>query len=125
MYKILVFFLFLSLSSCYQIERECADFKNGTFEYSYIDDNENEIKGSIIRTNDLQIESFNNKVDSSSVRWINDCEFVAKLLRPKSKNEEASIHIKILTTTKDSYTFEYYIVGKKENKQRGIAKKID
>lgn len=124
MNKILVLFLFaISMSSCYQVERECVDFKNGSFEYSYID-NEKEIKGTIVRKNDLQIESYNKRIDSSSVRWINDCEFVAKMLHPKSKNEESSIHIKILTTTKDSYTFEYYIVGKKDKKQRGTAKKI-
>ncbi len=123
MNKIFIFLFLFLLTSCYKVERKCSDFKNGTFEYSYIE-NGNEIKGSIIRNDDLQIESYNKKIDSSSVRWINDCEFVAKLIHPKSKKEESSIHIKILTTTKDSYTFEYYIVGEKDKKQRGTAKKI-
>ena len=124
MNKLVVLLLSLLFLSCYRVDRNCIDFKNGKFEYQFTTDGDT-IKGTIIRVNDLQIEYFNNKIDSSSVRWINDCEFVSKLLHPKYKSEEASINIKILNTTEDSYTFEYYIVGEKNKKQRGTAKKIN
>jgi hypothetical protein len=38
--------------------------------------------------------------------------------------EEKAINMKILTTTKDSYTFEFGMVGSEE-KQRGTVVKID
>ena len=37
--------------------------------------------------------------------------------------EKKAVHMKILSTTSDSYTFEYNIVGD-ANKQKGEIKKI-
>ena len=73
------------------------------------------------RTKDLQIETFEGKTDSSSVRWINDCEVVFKTINPKSMAEQRDIHLKILETTDTTYTFEYSYVGE-AIKQRGTAK---
>ena len=52
------------------------------------------------------------------MRWINDCEMVFKTIRPKNRAEKKDVHLKILTTTKDSYKFEYGYVGD-TNKQKG------
>jgi len=71
----------------------------------------------------LQIETFEGKTDSSSVRWINDCEVVFKTINPKSMAEQRDIHLKILETTDSTYTFEYSYVGE-AIKQRGTAKLI-
>ena len=44
-------------------------------------------------------------------------------------SEEKAIHMKILSTSKDSYEFEYSLAIKETNKARrvekGIAKKVD
>ena len=45
------------------------------------------------------------------MRWINDCEYIVKKLRPKNRNEEKAIHMKILTTQGDTYTFEYNVAA--------------
>ncbi|WP_250436373.1 DNA topoisomerase IV [Hanstruepera flava] len=116
----IVLFMFVS---CYEVERNCKDYQIGTFK-SEIKINDSIYTSEFIRTNNLQIETYNNKVDSSEVRWINDCEVVFKTINPKNRIERKDIHLKILTTTDSSYTFEYSYVGDK-TKQKGIAKKID
>lgn len=115
--------LFFFLVSCYNPERDCSRFKTGTFEFeSYL---EGEIVTStFIRLDSIEIDQFRGKTDTSSVRWINDCEFIVKNMRPKNMAERQPLHFKILTTTKDTYTFEYGLVGQSK-KQRGTAKKID
>lgn len=109
-------------TSCYQIERNCADFQTGTFE-STITIDEITYSSTFNRSKKLQIETFEGKTDSSIVRWINDCEVIFKTINPKRMADRKDIHLKILETTDASYTFEYSYVGE-VNKQRGIAKKI-
>ncbi|MCX7549715.1 DNA topoisomerase IV [Xanthomarina sp. F2636L] len=120
---LLSFSLLFLFTSCYQVERECADFQTGKF-YSEIIIDDQVYKSEFIRTKDLQIETYNNKVDSSQVRWINDCEVVFKTINPKSMAEQKDIHLKILVTTDSTYTFEYSYVGDK-TKQKGIATKLE
>jgi len=110
-------------SSCYQIERNCSDFKTGTFK-STIEISDKIYTSTFIRTEDLQIETFGAKTDSATVRWINDCEMVFKTINPKSIAERKDIHLKILTTTDSTYIFEYSYVGE-SLKQKGVAKRID
>jgi len=117
-----IIILFAMLSSCYQVERNCTDFKTGSFESSIIIDNIN-YTSTFTRTDDLQIETFESKTDSATVRWINDCEVVFKTINPKNMAERKDIHLKILITTDSSYTFEYSYVGE-TIKQKGIAKKL-
>ncbi|WP_298540540.1 DNA topoisomerase IV [uncultured Aquimarina sp.] len=110
-------------SSCYQQERDCKDFHTGTFEFeTYL--NGELAKTTFVRNDSIEIDYFQGKSDTASIRWINDCEYVVKKLHPKNMAEEKAIHMKILTTDKDTYTFEYGLVGAKKNKQRGTAKKI-
>ena len=77
-----------------------------------------------VREGDREIDYFQGKSDTSEVRWINQCEYIVKKLNPKNISEEQAIHIKILSTTANSYTFEYSIVGSKV-KSRGTAIKIN
>ena len=113
--------LSILLISCYQQERNCADFKTGKFQFEQEIDGKKEI--SIFERNDtLQIETFRGKTDSSSVRWLNDCEFVLQKLHPKGMKEKKAIHMKILTTTEKNYTFEYSFVGESA-KQKGVVTK--
>jgi hypothetical protein len=110
------------LMNCYHIERNCTDHKTGTFESVVVIDGHPYIS-KFTRTNEIQIETFEGKTDSSSVRWINDCEVVFRTINPKNRIERKDIHLKILTTTDSTYTFEYGYVGD-TNKQKGEAKRL-
>ena len=109
-------------NSCYQIERNCTDYQTGNFESSIVI-NDVTYTSTFRRTKDLQIESFEGKIDSSEVRWINDCEVVFKTINPKNMAERKDIHLKILITTDSTYAFEYSYVGE-AIKQQGTAKLI-
>tara|TARA_R110002049_G_scaffold292950_3_gene477721 strand:- start:1040 stop:1303 length:264 start_codon:yes stop_codon:yes gene_type:complete len=76
------------------------------------------------RDENIQVEVYNKKIDSSELRWINDCEVVFKTINPKNMAERKDIHLKILTTTDSSYTYEYSYVGEIK-KQKGVAYKIN
>ncbi|MFT4697529.1 MAG: hypothetical protein ACI9SJ_000657 [Flavobacteriaceae bacterium] len=119
---ILTLFSALLLTSCYQPERNCENFKNGTFEFEALVGTE-VLKTTFTRNDSIEIDYFKGKSDTSSVRWINDCEYIVKKINPKNISEKNAIHMKILTTDADTYIFEYSIVGE-ANKQRGTAKKI-
>lgn len=119
---------FVLLTSCYPIERECSDFKTGIFEFTYLIDGI-EQTSRFKRTENFNIDYYEEKVDSSSIRWINDCEFILKKLNPQSNSEKDAIHMKILSTTEDSYTFEYKLALKRPNTplnvEKGVARKIN
>lgn len=124
MKKLLTALVFVSIFSCKQPpQRNCSDFKTGKFSFTATINGE-EKKTIFYRTEAIEVDEFEGKMDSSSIRWINDCEYVLKNLHPKNKAEEKSIHIKILTTTDSSYTFEYNAIGDKR-KFKGTAYKID
>jgi hypothetical protein len=108
--------------SCYNAERNCKNFKTGKFKSEIVVNGVKEQTTSV-RTENLVIETYKGKTDTASVHWINDCEYVLRKLNPKSMVEKNAISIRILTTTKNSYTFEFGIVGQDE-KQRGTAEKI-
>jgi len=122
MKKLLLFIPFL-LVSCYNQERNCTDFKTGKFEFSQEIDGKVETS-TFMRNDSLQIETFRGKTDTSTVRWINDCEFVLQKLHPKNRDERKAVHMKILTTNNNGYIFEYAFVGDTK-KQRGTITKLD
>ena len=110
--------------SCNEIERNCNLFKKGMF-YSEIN-NDGVLFSSTFTRDDknLQIEKFQGKIDSSKVRWINDCEMVLSPINSKKNSAKKNILIKILTTTDTSYSYEYSFVG--ENKKlKAVAIKIN
>ena len=119
----LVIVLTLSLSSCYETERNCNYFRTGTFEFQTAEGTEL-FSSRIIRNDSIEIEYFRGKVDTSSIRWINDCEYIVKKLNPHNRAEEKAIHIKILTTKGEDFIFEFSEVGK-TNKRKATAKKIN
>ncbi|GAA4808206.1 DNA topoisomerase IV [Litoribaculum gwangyangense] len=116
-----IIFLF-TLVSCYETTRNCKDFKTGEF-YSEVKINDVLYKSTFKRSENLQIETYNNKIDSTQLRWINDCEVIFKTINPKNMAERKDVHLKILTTTDSSYTYEYSYVGETK-KQKGVAFKI-
>ena len=83
MKKIFFFLPLLSLLSCYDVERNCKDFKTGKFKSEVMIDSLMQETISI-RTDDLVIETFQGKTDTASIRWINDCEYILQKLNPKN-----------------------------------------
>ncbi len=121
----LTFFLFIMLFSCNNHERNCIDFKTGKFEYEY-ELNGKKIKAFFTRTNNLEIDYIENNIDSVSVRWINDCEYILKTINPKNLAQKKAVHIKILNTKGNTYNFESKIVNDPQHrKNRGTVTKIN
>lgn len=116
-------FVLLLITSCYSPERNCQKFKTGTFSYEALVGTE-VLTTVFVRTDTLEIDYFQNKSDTSSIRWINDCEYIVQKINPKNRAEKKAIHMKILTTQNNTYLFEYNIVGDSQ-KQKGTAKKIN
>ncbi len=109
-------------SSCYEQDRHCEDFRTGSFEFEALSGTE-VFKTTIIRNDTLEIDFFQGKSDTSSIRWINDCEYIIQKINPKNQAEKKAILIKILTTSKDQYTFEFSEVGK-TNSSKGVAHRV-
>ena len=110
------------LTSCYEMQRNCKDFKTGKFQFDY------EINGvnktaTFKRTESIQIETYEGKTDTATIRWVNDCEYILQKKHPKNRAEEKAIAMKILTTSENSYTFEFGMVGVAA-KQKGTITKI-
>jgi hypothetical protein len=128
MKKVTLIFTLLAFYGCFEVERDCNAFKTGRFEFKYVLDGV-EKTGIFVRTDSLNIDFFEDTADTSSVRWINDCEFILTKLNPQSNSEKDAIHMKILSTTDNSYTFEYKLAVKKPNRplrvEKGVATKID
>jgi hypothetical protein len=123
MFKYAAYLLLFILTSCFQPERNCEKFKVGTFEFTAVVGTEI-LTTTFIRNDSIEIDYFRGKADTSSIRWINDCEYIVKKLNPVNKAEEKAIHMKILTTKGNSYVFEYNVVGQTK-KQQGSATKIN
>ncbi|WP_264557998.1 DNA topoisomerase IV [Flavobacterium sp. N1718] len=103
------------LSCLPQPETDCKAYHTGRFRFELDVDG---VKKSTVldRTENFQYETFEGKTDTASVRWVNDCEFILQEQQPKSVLPKRPIRMKILTTSKNSYTFEYGIVGEKDTR---------
>lgn len=122
-YSICSLLLLTLLTSCYNQERNCTDFKTGKFI------SETEIEGkkytsTFERNDSIQIETYEGKIDTFKVRWTNECEYVIQNINPKNREEKKAVQMKILTTKDNTYTFEYSLVGDSK-KQRGTVTKTN
>lgn len=123
MKKYLLLISLATLASCYNAEHNCKDFKTGTFRSEIAVDGVKKETVSI-RTDSLVIETYEGKTDTASIRWVNECEYVLRKLKPKNMAESKAITIKILTTSEKTYTFEFGLVGS-DKKQKGTATRIN
>ena len=119
---LLIFSLAVLIGSCTPPARNCRDFHEGTFRFKAEIDGEEQTTD-FTRTRSLEVSEYLGKKDSASIRWINDCEYIVTNLNPANRVEEKPIHMKILSTTDNSYTFEYKLVGSSKS-SRGTAYKI-
>jgi hypothetical protein len=123
MRKLLLFTL-IAYISCYTVERDCIPFHNGVFKFSQIINGE--IKTSIFSRDSLyEIESYEGKIDTATIRWVNDCECILTKLNPNSNQDKRPIQIKIISTQENTYSFEYSLVGDTKNSKRGTIHKIN
>ena len=121
MKKILILaFLFMS---CYNVERNCVDFKTGVFEFS-TEVNDSLVTSTFTRTNEFEIELFNGIKDSSTIKWVNNCEFLLTKLNPRTNREMRPVRIKILRTYGDKYDFEFSQVNNPQKISRGTVRRI-
>jgi hypothetical protein len=118
-----VIILSLLFISCYSVERDCIEFRTGSFEFS-TSINDSIVKSTFIRTNNYEIEQFKGVKDSSTIRWVNECEFILTKINPKTNQEKRPIRIKILRTYGNSYDFEYSQVNNPQKINRGTVNKI-
>lgn len=121
--KLICFLLPLLFLNCYKISRNCSDYKTGEFYSEVLIEGELYVSN-FKRSEDVQVEFYGKKIDSSKLRWLNNCEVVFKTINPKSMVDKKDVHLKILSTTDSSYVFEYSYVGG-DKKQKGIAYKLD
>lgn len=120
----LIFFVLVLFISCYSLERDCKPFQQGEFKFTQIINGE--IKSSYFtRDSIFEVELFEGKIDTSSIRWVNDCECILTKLNPNNNQEKRPIQIRIISTKGDRYTFEYSLVGDSKNRQRGSIQKIN
>ena len=120
MKKIILLFAF-TLVSCYNQERTCKDFKTGKFT------SETTVEGkkftsSFERNDSIQVENYNNVIDTFSIRWINDCEYILENVKPKNRNEKKAVHVKILNTKDLKYNFEFSFVGDAKKQFGSVTK---
>ena len=117
---LIVAFLF---TSCYNVERNCIDFKTGVFEFS-TEVNDSLVTSTFTRTNEFEIELYNGIKDSSTIKWVNNCEFLLTKLNPRTNQERRPVRIKILRTYGDKYDFEFSQVNDPQKISRGTVKRI-
>ena len=120
---LLLITLSILMGSCNPPTRDCGQFHEGTFRFDAVVDGAEQTTV-FTRSKDLEVSEYLGKKDSASIRWINDCEYIVTNLNPQAPGEEKPIHMKILSTTEDSYTFEYKLVGSSKS-SRGTAYKME
>jgi hypothetical protein len=109
-------------TSCFNADRNCKDFKTGKFQFDLTINGEK--KTTFFERNDsIEIETFNGKTDTATIRWVNDSEYILQKIHPKNLEEKKAIDMRILTTSKNSYTFEFGMVGSSK-KQTGTVTKL-
>ena len=95
----------------------------GELEFSY-KINDTVQKSRFTRTLNYEIEEYNGVIDSSSIKWVNNCEFLLTKLNPRTNQEKRPVRIKILRTYEDSYDFEYSSINEPIIIKRGTVKRI-
>lgn len=121
--KYILFSMLLLIFSCYKVERNCSNFRFGTFKYERVIGNKLSTSF-FIRDNDIEIEYYNNKIDTSKIKWVNECEFILRKQNPINNIEKKPISMKIISTHKNYYIFEFSLVGDNKKRQRGKIVKI-
>lgn len=111
----LIVVLFTFAISCKEEPLNPDRFKTGTFE---IPAGKGYEKTIIIRQDSLQIEKYQDRIDTLSISWKNNFKYTLKMINPKTAIDEDPIHIKITNIEKNSYDFEA-VIGHSNFVQKG------
>ena len=111
----LVVVLILAFASCKEEPLNPDRFKYGTFE---IPEGKGYEKTIIVRQDSIQIETYEDRIDTLSISWKNNFNYTLKMINPKTAIDEDPIHIKITNIDKDSYEFEA-VIGHSNFVQKG------
>ena len=95
--------------------------RTGSF-ISYVVVNGDSLVTSFNRTEEIQIELFNQKQDTFDIRWLNDCEYVLTKRNPANRYEAKPNQVKIISTSENAYNYEFSVVGDSK-KLKGTALK--
>lgn len=96
-------------------------FEQGSFK-SYLENKTD--SSTFYRVDNLQIETYKNKIDTFTIAWKNKFQFSLKKLNPKSKLDSTTFVVKIKKIQNNSYEFE---AGYQNNnfRQKGTTIKIE
>lgn len=112
---IAIFSILFVIASCKNEITSIDNFKTGTFE---IPEGKGYKKTIIIRKDSLQIEKYEDRIDTLKITWKNNFNYTLKMVHPKSAIDEDPIHVKITSVKKNSYTFEA-VIGHSNFVQKG------
>ncbi len=118
-----LFLLLVILVSFFACKNEAVDadrFKTGVFE---IPEGKGYSKTLITRIDSLQIEQYENKIDTLIIEWKNNFNYTLKMVSPKNAIDKELIHVKITSVTDDSYEFES-VIGRSNFVSKGELIKI-
>jgi hypothetical protein len=119
--KKILFVLLLLFVACNNANQNPERFKTGTFE---IPEGKGYSQTLITRTDSLQIENYEGKIDTLSIVWKNNFNYTLKIINPKTAIDEDPIHVKITNVKKNSYDFEA-VIGHSNFVQKGTIYKIN
>lgn len=121
MKKFLVLIVILSsLVTCKNEPVDADRFKTGVFE---IPEGKGYSKTIIMRIDSLQIEQYENKIDTLIIEWKNNFNYTLKMVHPKNAIDEELIHVKITSIKDNSYEFES-VIGRSNFVSKGELIKI-
>ena len=116
--------LFISIATlligCKEASLSPDRFKTGTFE---IPEGKGYATTIITRIDSLQIEQYEQRIDSFSILWKNNFNYSLKMTNPKSALDEEIIYVKITNIEKKAYDFEA-VIGHSNYTQKGTITKI-
>lgn len=105
-------------------ELACDDFKTGSFIYKTSYDGV-DYESTVVRSDELEIETFEGVADTSTVRWVSDCEYIVTHINAKTNADRRPAVMRILRTEGQTFTFEYKPYVDAPQTVRGTATKLD
>lgn len=120
MRKIALLLFLTVIVSCNTEPLKADRFKSGTFE---IPEGKGYEKTIIIRQDSIQIEKYQDRIDTLSISWKNNFNYTLKMLHPQTAIDEDPIHVKITNIEDESYQFEA-VIGHSNYVQKGEIFKI-
>lgn len=119
---LIILFTLFALTGCQPKQLKDVDYyKTGVFKTVLKDMN----ISSIAKRNDsIQIETFEGKSDTFSIKWKSDFEYILLKKSPKTALDSTPFHVKITKFDGDSYQFKAFY--KDSNfKQEGTSQKLN